>query len=150
MMLTITVNQVKLHNFEGVDFRRLLSRLFILQTNKKSKEYLTSVFTVILLNLFNGKPDNPDYFHNKSGENIIINSTTRIYSFIEELVNKMPTGNICGINKKLLLTPKMGEICNVITNICKVDDENNDNEFYAELWAHEVLRVFADKFSNSQ
>jgi hypothetical protein len=131
MMLTITINQINSHNFEGVDFRRLLSRLFILQTSKKSKEYLTSIYTVILLNLFNGKPENPDFFHNKAGENIIINSTTRIYSFIEDIASNMSTENIFDINKKLLLTPKMGEICNIITNICKIDDEGNEIEFYA-------------------
>lgn len=130
-MLTITINQINSHNFEGVDFRRLLSRLFILQTSKKSKEYLTSIYTVILLNLFNGKPENPDFFHNKAGENIIINSTTRIYSFIEDIASNMSTENIFDINKKLLLTPKMGEICNIITNICKIDDEGNEIEFYA-------------------
>lgn len=131
MMLTITINQINSHNFEGVDFRRLLSRLFILQTSKKSKEYLTSIYTVILLNLFNGKPENPDFFHNKAGENIIINSTTRIYSFIEDIASNMSTENIFDINKKLLLTPKMGEICNIITNICNIDDEGNEIEFYA-------------------
>lgn len=131
MMLTITINQINSHNFEGVDFRRLLSRLFILQTSKKSKEYLTSIYTVILLNLFNGKPESPDFFHNKAGENIIINSTTRIYSFIEDIASNMSTENIFDINKKLLLTPKMGEICNIITNICKIDDEGNEIEFYA-------------------
>ena len=131
MMLTITINQINSHNFEGVDFRRLLSGLFILQTSKKSKEYLTSIYTVILLNLFNGKPENPDFFHNKAGENIIINSTTRIYSFIEDIASNMSTDNIFDINKKLLLTPKMGEICNIITNICKIDDEGNEIEFYA-------------------
>lgn len=94
MILTITINQIKFHNFEGVDFKRLLSKLFILQTSKKSKEYLTSIFTAILLNLFNGKPDESDYFQNKSGENIIINSTTRIYSFVEDLVSKLPTDSI--------------------------------------------------------
>lgn len=49
------------------------------------------------------------------------------------------------------MAPRIGEICNVITNICKIeDDESYDMEYYAELWAHEVLRVFADKFSNPQ
>lgn len=37
LMLTITVNQIKLNNLEDVDFTRVLSRLFLLQTSKKTK-----------------------------------------------------------------------------------------------------------------
>lgn len=51
LLFSMTVNHIQTSNLEEIDFRRILSRFFILQTGRIAKEKLTSIFTPILDNL---------------------------------------------------------------------------------------------------
>ena len=48
LILSLTVNQIQFCNQEGIDFKRVLSRMMILQTARPSKEKICSIFAPIL------------------------------------------------------------------------------------------------------
>jgi len=48
--------------------------------------------------------------------------------------------------ESLLVKPRIGDIAKVLTYICRTPEAGHYNmDYYYELWAHEVLRVFGDR-----
>lgn len=76
-LLSMTIGQIKDPNYENVDFKRVLSRMFMIQSSKISKDKLYYIFNPILDNLCCDfwTIDNEEKvraFNNKNGDNILV------------------------------------------------------------------------------
>jgi hypothetical protein len=65
----------------------------------------------------------------------------------EYILNHLSSDSPDSTITKMVLKPKIGDISLILANICqKEEPEKITIAEYAELWAHEVLRVFGDRY----
>lgn len=109
--LTLAVNQIQFVNKEGVDFNRVLSRTTILQNSPMSKEKVVSIFTPVIDNLccqfWSSEKIDPNSANRSVGENILVEATASIYSFVESISKEINCKTIVDRNRRILITPKI-------------------------------------------
>jgi hypothetical protein len=77
-MMTVTGSQIKEENYEKVDFKRLLARMFVVQSAKVTTEKLFTIYHPILENFCcdfwttNNCYEKVRAFNNKNGDNILV------------------------------------------------------------------------------